>query len=287
MNKYRITHNNKYTFENPVNIGTITTRLTPRTCDYQRLDFSQIIVTPLTNQYKKSTDQFENIVFQYELNNSFQTLNISANHTVSVFKRKTIDFKDTPSYTHSVTHTKNNLDLQTYIKDSFFILRNEAFSNYAKRAFSSKKSLLTNAEFLCKQIYQDFTYDSHATNAATKPIEAFNLRRGVCQDFTHIAICCLRSLGIASRYVSGYVDTNTDSKEYYPIALDASHAWVSVYDPTFGWIDFDPTNNKVVDNSYIEIGYGRDYADLSPLTGHTDSKGKHKIVVGVDIKRIA
>ena len=286
LNKFRITHNSKYTFESAVNIGKIETRLTPRTCDYQRLDFSQIIITPLTSQYLESTDQFGNIVFQYKLNNCFQTLSVSANHTVSIFERKTINFSNTPSYAHAVTYTKNTLELQIYIEDSFFISRNEIFSNYAKKVFSPEASLLTNTESLCKQIYADFTYDPQATNVTTQPIYAFNLRRGVCQDFAHITICCLRSIGIASRYVSGYIDTKIGVNKNHPVAADASHAWISVYDPTFGWVDFDPTNNRIVDKSYIEIGYGRDYADLSPLTGHTDSKGKHKVMVAVDVKRI-
>ncbi len=286
LHQYRITHNNEYTFAHPAKIGVIATRLSPRTCHYQQVDFSQIVINPPISRSTKSIDQYGNIIFQYELNRKFQRLNIAANHVVTAFARKSIDFNAAPSWKPYTADTITQSRLQTFMGTSDYVSINSDFKNYANKIFREDYSILKNTELLIKQIYSDFTYAPNASNVNTPAIEAFHSRRGVCQDFSHIAISCLRSLGIAARYVSGYIDTKIDSEKRYPIGCDASHAWISVYDPQYAWIDFDPTNNKIVDKNYIEIGYGRDYNDLAPLTGYTNSMGKHRLTVAVEITKI-
>lgn len=286
LHKYRIAHNNKYTFEHPARIGNLTTRLSPRTCRYQQVDFSQIIINPLISRSTKSTDQYGNIILQYELNREFQSLNIAANHVVTTLRRKRTNFNIAPGWKPYATATIAQAKLQAFIATSDYVCAHPSFKNYANRIFRKDYSILKNTALLIKQIYADFAYEPNASNVKTLAIAAFRSRRGVCQDFSHIAIACLRSLGIAARYVSGYIDSKIDREKTHTIANDASHAWISVYDPQYAWVDFDPTNNKTVDESYVETGYGRDYSDLAPLTGHTDSIGKHRLAVSVDVRKI-
>ena len=111
-------------------------------------------------------------------------------------------------------------------------------------------------------------------------------RKGVCQDFAHLAIACIRSIGLPARYVSGYIETLSPDGEEKLIGVDASHAWFSIYIPERGWTDFDPTNNCLVSDQHITIGWGRDYADIAPLEGIILSSGSHELTVSVDVKRI-
>ncbi len=266
--------------------GAITTRMSPKTNNHQHIDFSQIIINPLAAKNVTQADSFGNTLFLYTLNKKLNTLCIAANHIVTTFERKKIDYTNSTHWEDVAKKVRNMPELLVFLSESDYISINSIFHDYAKKLFEKNAPLLIATESLIEQIYNDFTYAPSATTSSTLALTAFQLRRGVCQDFSHIAICCLRSLGIAARYVSGYIDTTTNNQKLYPTANDASHAWISVYEPLQGWIDFDPTNNKVVDESYIEIGYGRDYSDLSPLTGHTDSAGKHQLKVLVDVKRL-
>ncbi len=120
----------------------------------------------------------------------------------------------------------------------------------------------------------------------TPLIEVMKERKGVCQDFAHLAIACVRSVGLPARYVSGYIETAAPEGKEKLFGVDASHAWFSIYIPNTGWIDFDPTNNIIPSQQHITIGWGRDYADITPLKGVIVSSGKHKLSVSVDVRRI-
>jgi transglutaminase-like putative cysteine protease len=136
-----------------------------------------------------------------------------------------------------------------------------------------------------QRIYRDFAYDPESTTIATPLAEVLKTRRGVCQDFAHLAIGCLRSMGLAARYVSGYIETLPPPGQERLVGADASHAWFSVYAADAGWIDFDPTNNKLLSDQHITVAWGRDFADVSPLRGVALGGGKHKVEVSVDVAR--
>jgi transglutaminase-like putative cysteine protease len=136
------------------------------------------------------------------------------------------------------------------------------------------------------RIYKDFTYDPNFTTIATPLSDVLHFRRGVCQDFAHLAIACLRAYGIAARYVSGYVETLPQPGKQRLVGADASHAWFSVYSPRIGWLDFDPTNNTVPLDQHITLAWGRDYADVTPLKGIAFGGGQHTLSVSVDVLRL-
>jgi transglutaminase-like putative cysteine protease len=136
---------------------------------------------------------------------------------------------------------------------------------------------------LSQRIHAEFTYDSTATSVNTPLSEVLHTRRGVCQDFAHVQIGCLRALGLAARYVSGYLVTQPSPGHPRLVGADASHAWVSVYCPGFGWIDVDPTNNVLPSEHHITVAFGRDYGDVSPIQGVFLGGGQHSVKIAVDV----
>ena len=139
---------------------------------------------------------------------------------------------------------------------------------------------------LTARIHQDFRFDSRVTNVRTTTEEVFRKRRGVCQDFAHFQIACLRSLNMSARYVSGYLRTHPPPGQPRLVGADASHAWMSAYCPGIGWIDFDPTNNVVPSNGHVTIAWGRGYGDVSPLHGLIQGGGVHDLSVSVDVEAV-
>src|SRR5690606_355906 len=140
---------------------------------------------------------------------------------------------------------------------------------------------------LTQRIHEDFEYTPRATGIATPPQEVLRHRRGVCQDFAHLAIGCLRSLGYPARYVSGYLETLPPPGAARLSGADASHAWFAVYSPAEGWADFDPTNSRLALEQHITTAWGRDYSDVTPLKGSVLGGGtSHSLQVAVDVERV-
>ena len=137
-----------------------------------------------------------------------------------------------------------------------------------------------------QRIYTEFKYDPEFSTLATPLKEVLEHRSGVCQDFAHLAIGCLRSQGLAARYVSGYIETEPPPGKERLVGADASHAWFSVFQPGVGWLDFDPTNNQIPGERHITVAWGRDYADVTPLKGVAFGGGEHELKVSVDVLAI-
>ena len=157
------------------------------------------------------------------------------------------------------------------------------FAKYAAAISGKSQPVYELAKALCQRIHIEFKYSPEATDASTPPIKAFELKKGVCQDFAQIMIAGLRSLGLAARYVSGYLLTEPPPGRPRLIGADASHAWVSVYCPKSGWLDFDPTNNCLAGESHVKLAYGRDYGDVPPLRGVIRGGGDHTLDVAVTV----
>jgi transglutaminase-like putative cysteine protease len=158
------------------------------------------------------------------------------------------------------------------------------FASYALQSFTPGRPMPEALLDLTARIHRDFRFDSKATSVRTPTEEVFKKRRGVCQDFAHLQIACLRSLNLAARYISGYLRTYPPPGQPRLVGADASHAWVSAYCPGVGWLDVDPTNNLVPSNGHVTLAWGRDYGDVSPLRGLILGGGAHKLHVGVDME---
>ena len=170
-----------------------------------------------------------------------------------------------------------------YLFDSALTSFTSDVPSYARESFTPGRLLLDASLELMTRIHRDFRYDTTVTDASTPVDRVFAIRAGVCQDFAHVAITSLRSLGLPARYVSGYLRTEPPPGKERLIGADASHAWFSVFAPPFGWVDLDPTNNVLPGEGHITVGWGRDYWDVAPINGIVTGGGDHLIDVGVDV----
>ena len=182
--------------------------------------------------------------------------------------------------------TAEVLDALQYTLDSPMIESNEKLAAYARHSLLPGRPLLQAVNELMQRIFADFTYDPEFSSIATPLSEVLKHKRGVCQDFAHLAIACLRSQGLAARYVSGYIETLPAPGKERLVGADASHAWFSVYLPDAGWIDFDPTNNQMPIDKHITVAWGRDFSDVTPLKGIAFGGGQHKLHVSVDVRNL-
>ena len=173
--------------------------------------------------------------------------------------------------------------VQQYTAASRHGRRIEALRDYARTSFTDNAPVLAATHDLMRRIFEEFTFDPSATDVSTPVESVFKERRGVCQDFAHLMISALRSLGLPARYVSGYILTHPPPGQPRLQGADASHAWVSVWAPETGWVDFDPTNNVIPHGEHVTIAYGRDYDDVSPISGVLLGGGAHTVEVAVDV----
>jgi transglutaminase-like putative cysteine protease len=173
-----------------------------------------------------------------------------------------------------------------FLFDSPHIMRKAAFADYAAPSFPPERPLLEAVADFTSRIFREFKFDRRATTTATPLDEVLKHRRGVCQDFAHLAIAGVRSLGLPARYVSGYIETQPPPGKVRLVGADASHAWFSVWCPGHGWIDADPTNDLLPKDRHILIAWGRDFSDVSPLRGVVLGGREHSLDVSVDVARL-
>jgi transglutaminase-like putative cysteine protease len=177
------------------------------------------------------------------------------------------------------------LDAYQFVFDSRYVRSSAELADYARPSFTPGRPMLDAVLDLTRRVHQDFRYDQRATTVTTPLREVFAQRRGVCQDFAHLEIGCLRSLGLAARYVSGYLCTDPPPDQVRLVGADATHAWLSVYCREFGWIDVDPTNDRMPSDQHILLAWGRDYDDVSPIKGVILGGGQHVVKVAVEVTR--
>lgn len=313
--KYRITHTTVYSYSQPVGLCQNEARLQPRNFWRQNCHSSRFEIIPSPMDFQERLDFFGNRVAYFAIQQPHNQLTVTAISDVTVFpKQNTLDlFNQMPweqarsllqesslqiqgqvqqqsqqgSFQFQTREQPFDLmDAKQYLLDSPMITVNPELAAYAQVSFQPNRPLVDVVYDLMGRIYRDFTYDPTFTTIATPLSDVLNFRRGVCQDFAHLAIGCLRAYGIASKYISGYVETQPEPGVQRLVGADASHAWFSVYIPDGGWLDFDPTNNKVPLDQHITLAWGRDYSDVTPLKGIAYGGGQHTLSVSVDVLRL-
>lgn len=172
---------------------------------------------------------------------------------------------------------------QVYLQPSPLAPVDSGFSAYVASLASDDMPLYKLASALAQSIHHEFAYSPNATDVDTSPLTALASKRGVCQDFAQVMIACFRSIGLPAKYVSGYLLTEPPRGQPRLIGADASHAWVAVYCPQAGWLEFDPTNNCLAGESHVVVAYGRDYSDVPPLRGVIRGGGAHELSVAVTV----
>ena len=289
--KYKIIHKTTYSYTHPVNLCYNEARLTPRNYAYQHCSDSQFTVEPEPKACRERQDFFGNTVYYFTIQQPHNQLTVTVVSHVDVNGRdQQRDFAEHLAWeaAHQQLHTDadpETLEMRQYILNSPMIPVMPELHAYAEQSFINGRPLLEAVEDLSTRLYTDFTYDPDFTTIATPLANVLKHRRGVCQDFAHLGIGCLRALGFAARYVSGYIETEPLPDKEPLSGADASHAWFSVYLPQLGWVDFDPTNNQMPTDRHITVAWGRDYTDVTPLKGVVFGSGTHKLSVSVDCKR--
>lgn len=293
---YRVCHKTIYGYGVPVTLSHHLARLKPRNTPYQRVISADIFMTPEPAFTADETDAFGNTATFLTAETPHNEMTIISDFTAEVKKPEYPAANSTPSWEEtaamlSLPGTPGLLEAAVMTCPSCFIPLTEESRKYAAPSMTPGRPVLEAAEEIMRRIYSDFIYDPSATSIATPINETLCMKRGVCQDFAHVAISCLRSFGLAARYVSGYIRTRRAAEaekrgEIEMIGGDASHAWFSVFVPGFGWVDLDPTNNMYMQTEHLTVGWGRDFDDMSPVKGIMTGGGHHTITVDVSVRTV-
>lgn len=286
----RIVHETRYAYAPPVVMAQHMAHLSPRTLPGQTVLAHHVSVQPEAGPLNASTDTFGNTRQFFTLQFPHASLSVVADSLVQT--EPPLPLPDSPCWEDVldslVYHAGAPFDRAAeFTYQSPYVPRSHVFADYARSVFEPERPLLAAAEALMARIHTEMTYASGSTVVNTPALDALAQRKGVCQDFAHVMIGCLRSLGLPARYVSGYLLTHPPEGTPRLIGADASHAWAQVYCPGVGWADFDPTNNRSglgrPGEDYVTLALGRDFGDVSPLRGVIQGGGTPMLSVAVTV----
>lgn len=291
--KYRVRHLTRYQYNSPVTLCYNMTHLLPRNTASQRCLQRRITVTPMPVYQNEGCDYFGNQTFYFSIQVPHDTLTIEMESEFEIDEINHADLLQSHALTcgeyRYLLHACPTADLRMakeYVLDSGLIRRSERLASYAADLFHDDAPVLQAAMALTHRIFTGFTFDPVATSVTTPPEQVLEERRGVCQDFAHLAIACLRSVGLPARYISGYIETLPPEGQEKLVGTDASHAWFAIFIPDSGWLEFDPTNDLMPQGQHIVTAWGRDYADVTPLQGVIfDGGATLALEVAVDVQR--
>jgi transglutaminase-like putative cysteine protease len=287
--KYRINHTTSYQYSSPVSVCHNILMLSPRNTDRLSVQSHKILIKPPTSKPFLRMDAFGNHVYSFSIEENHRQLTISAISRVTVAPTVLCEPDKTVPWEIVLDELKSQTNPQwlenvRFCYESPRIYIDPVYKVYAETSFMPQRPILSTVIDLNRRIKKDFEYNTTATTVNTTTLEAFKLRKGVCQDFSHIMISCLRTMGFPARYVSGYLCTQPPPGKKKLVGADQSHAWVSVYcGMNLGWVDIDPTNDCLCSTSHIPIAWGRDYSDIVPIRGTFIGGGNHSLDVAVDV----
>jgi transglutaminase-like putative cysteine protease len=290
--RYHVRHDTLYRYDQPVGESRQLLRLTPRELPWQHCVAHRIEVVPEPGRVTDFRDSFGNAVRALHFESDHDTLAIRAESWVEITPRAPPSLaasvpwetvRDTLAYDANRRMTPEALEASAFLFESSDVRIKRDFADYAAKNFAPGAPLLRAVDGLMRRIHREFTFDPEATEVSTPVTQVFAQRRGVCQDFAHFMISCVRSMGLAARYVSGYLLTQPPPGKRRLVGADATHAWVAVYCPPLGWVDFDPTNAVLPAREHITIGWGRDFSDVSPLRGVILGGGGHEPEIAVTV----
>lgn len=290
--RYHVLHETRYGYEQPVRESHQLMRLQPRELPWQHCVTHRLHVSPDPSRSRSFDDSFGNRITAMHFESAHEELVVRSECWVELHERGLPLLEGSPPwdgvrerlrYQAGRRLTPAELEASAFLFESTDVRIKRIFAEYAAPSFTPGRPLLAACHELMRRIFDEFTFDPEATDVSTPVLEVFETRRGVCQDFAHFMIACLRSLGLSARYVSGYLLTRPPPGRPRLIGADATHAWVSVYVPDAGWFDLDPTNAIWADLEHITIGWGRDFSDISPLRGVILGGGAHAPEISVTV----
>jgi transglutaminase-like putative cysteine protease len=271
---YRVEHETRYAYPAPVAQSWQLAHLTPRGLPWQRLMSHELVIEPAVAACRSGVDSFGNVVTRFSLHGAHRLLRVSMRCEVEVGLRpEACDERGRALAWEAVRDrvrrdpTLDDLGAARMVEPTRLVPWSARARDYARATFAPGRGWLEATTELMHRIYREFTFDPEATTVTTQVDEVLDHRRGVCQDFAHLMIACLRGLGLPARYVSGYLLTQPPEGRPRLLGADATHAWVAAYSPVHGWVEFDPTNDTLPDERYITLAWGTDFEDVVPLRG--------------------
>ena len=284
--RYRCRHVTRYDYGDDVPVSHHLVHLRPRPHPRQRVHAFTLRVAPATALTADHDDHFGNPVTYVAVQEPHRRLTITAESDVEVSAAPVIDLKTTPPWEDLVGAPGDAATVAQFAFDSALVTAGPSLADFARPSFGRHQTVGAAALGLMRRIHRDFTFDPTATTVTTPLAEVLQKRRGVCQDFAHLLVGGLRSMGLAARYVSGYLRTLPPPGQPRLVGADVSHAWVSVWCGGETWLDLCPTNGQIVDRDYITVAWGRDYDDVSPVRGIIVGGAGHGLSVSVDVEPI-
>ncbi len=285
---FEVSHKTYYHYSLPVSMSHHLLHLEPRDTAHQRVEWSAIRIDPEPGFDDRGTDAFGNPTRTITLDQNHAELAIEAISRVHIAPRGLPDPAATVAWEgvaglRLAAMDDLALDASRFAFASPFVELDDELEAYARESFTPGRPILEAGIELNGRIFRDFTFDATATSLATPVAEVFRTRRGVCQDFSHLMLACLRSIGLACRYQSGYLLTRPPEGRERLVGADASHAWIALYVPLVGWVELDPTNDCLPMQEHVTLAWGRDYSDVSPIAGIVYGGGAHDPKVAVDV----
>jgi transglutaminase-like putative cysteine protease len=287
--RYRVVHETRYQYQSTVSLSQQYLHLTPRSFAFQETESHVIWFDPAINDSKHGTDYFGNHTRHVAFSQPHESLLVHAESTLALRPRPglaqiagTLPWESVRDMMGK-EKSPGTLEACRYLYASPHVSLFPALEAYARASFTPARAQLDAVLDLTNRIFDDFEFDSKATDISTPLEQVLRGRRGVCQDFAQLMIGCLRSIGLPARYVSGYILTHPPAGKPRLIGADASHAWVSVFCPALGWVDFDPTNRCLVQDEHITLGWGRDFSDVTPMRGVVLGGGAQELAVQVTV----
>jgi transglutaminase-like putative cysteine protease len=289
--RYRVRHETTYEYTGEVVHAHHLLHLAPRAMPHQTCSTYALHIDPQPSTKLDATDGFGNPVLRLEFDRPHRRLAVVADMTVDVHERR----HAIPQHVEPWERVRNRLayvarppadeqlEACRYRNESPHVRIKQVFTEYGADCFTTGRPMLDAVTALMLKIHRDMTYAPGETDIGTPLLQILAKRRGVCQDYAHLMIACLRARGLAARYVSGYLRTYPRDDAARLVGADASHAWVAVWCPPAGWIEFDPTNGVRAGLDHIALAWGRDFGDVSPLRGVIVGGGRHTLSVRVAV----
>ncbi|HLK71408.1 MAG TPA: transglutaminase family protein [Steroidobacteraceae bacterium] len=311
--RYRIRHETLYRYSADVVHSHQLLHLVPRPAPFQQCLEYALEIRPVPLERRDEIDVFGNPMTSIELEHAHRELRVLAEMEVQVHPRPMLlaadswpweEVREALAYRVGTPPGREHLQAGAFRHESAFVRIKQVFAQYAADCFAPGRPILAAADALSSKLHHDFRYAPGETAISTPLLQVFEQRVGVCQDFAHVMLACLRSLGLAARYVSGYVrrvpqaarevgqhdapsaSAGAEGAAGAAGAEGASHAWIAVYCPPFGWVELDPTNDARVATDHVAVAWGRDFADVSPLRGVILGGGTHALSVSVTVEAI-
>jgi len=277
------THTTTYLYSDPVSICHTQVHLSPRECPHQRLLSHELTISPEPSFRISRQDYFGNEITIFSIQDAHETLSITARSEIDLFPEEPPASALTPAWDEVLREVREGRTEELFRTAEFtfrspFVKPGGECREYGRQSFAPGRPILEAGLDLCHRIYEDFKYDPRATTISTPVEEVLEKRSGVCQDFAHLMISCLRSLGLPARYVSGYLRSNEKT-----LGGEASHAWCALFCPEYGWLEFDPTNDVMPGGNHVTIAHGRDYSDVAPVNGVALGGGEQIVNVSVQV----